>query len=434
MKKPEYPSSNGSHSSHPKLRLPFQWSTRRRLVTTIVIVFFMLTGVVTAMTYYVVNRQLETVTVNKSFTQAEDADEQHSLNSQAIPPDSGKDYVSAGYDSGKDALTLTMEQGDIKSRDLILAVSIAPIIVFGILSGGITWIIATRTQRRINSVASQIIASDAGLERQPIVIPYENDEAYTIASAYNLMLKDLNSAISREKEFIADASHELKNPLAATSAALEIPLHNQLFDERCRPFVEKALASNHAGVEIVNHLLELSKVQQLNRADLSRVNVAEIIRNVLQENMELIGDRVDNKHLNENGIRYFCALSKEFVLITTNTRHPAFNVEDENLHIIYQNELSLKDALIKLKSEYGCERITIQTGGTLNNLFLREKLFDYVDIIIAPVLIGGKDTSTLIDGKSLTEECELSKLGVVKLQECVVLENSYLRLRYEVIH
>ena len=143
---------------------------------------------------------------------------------------------------------------------------------------------------------------------------------------------------------------------------------------------------------------------------------------------------IDNKHLNENGIRYFCALSKEFVLITTNTRHPAFNVEDENLHNIYQNELSLKDALIKLKSEYGCERITIQTGGTLNNLFLREKLFDYVDIIIAPVLIGGKDTSTLIDGKSLTEECELSKLGVVKLQECVVLENSYLRLRYEVIH
>ena len=143
---------------------------------------------------------------------------------------------------------------------------------------------------------------------------------------------------------------------------------------------------------------------------------------------------IDSKHLNENGIRYFCALSKEFVLITTNTRHPAFNVEDENLHIIYQNELSLKDALIKLKSEYGCERITIQTGGTLNNLFLREKLFDYVDIIIAPVLIGGKDTSTLIDGKSLTEECELSKLGVVKLQECVVLENSYLRLRYEVIH
>ncbi len=143
---------------------------------------------------------------------------------------------------------------------------------------------------------------------------------------------------------------------------------------------------------------------------------------------------IDNKHLNENGIRYFCALSKNFVLITSNEKHPAYNIEESNLHIIYQKELSLKDALIKLKSEYGCERITVQTGGTLNGLFLREKLFDYVDIVVAPVLIGGKDTSTLIDGESLLSQSELSKLGVLKLQECVVLENSYLRLRYEVIH
>ena len=143
---------------------------------------------------------------------------------------------------------------------------------------------------------------------------------------------------------------------------------------------------------------------------------------------------IDNNHLNENGIRYFCALSKTFVLITSNEKHPAYNIEESNFHIIYQKELSLNDALIKLKSEYGCERITVQTGGTLNGLFLREKLFDYVDIVVAPVLIGGKDTSTLIDGESLLSQSELSKLGVLKLQECVVLENSYLRLRYEVIH
>ncbi len=142
---------------------------------------------------------------------------------------------------------------------------------------------------------------------------------------------------------------------------------------------------------------------------------------------------LDNSHLNGNGIRYFCALSKNFVLVTLNDKHPAFSMEESNLHIICQKELSLKDALITLKSEYGCERITIQTGGTLNCLFLREKLFDYVDIVVAPVLIGGKDTSTLIDGKSLVSQSELSQLGVLKLQECVILENSYLRLRYEVI-
>ena len=143
---------------------------------------------------------------------------------------------------------------------------------------------------------------------------------------------------------------------------------------------------------------------------------------------------IDNKHLTEHGIHYFCALSRQFVLVTTNKNHPAFEVEEDNLHIIYQTELSLKDVLTKLKLSYGCERITIQTGGTLNGLFLREKVIDYIDIVVAPVLIGGKNTSTLIDGNSLLSESELSQLGVLKLQECIVLEDSYLRLRYKVIH
>lgn len=142
---------------------------------------------------------------------------------------------------------------------------------------------------------------------------------------------------------------------------------------------------------------------------------------------------IDNHHLTEHGIRYFCALSKEFVLITSNIDHPAFQVNEVNLHIIYQSKLSLTDALAKLKSEYGCQRITIQCGGTLNGLFLREKLFDYIDIVVAPVLIGGKDTSTLIDGKSLLSENELSQLDALKLQGCAVLEDSYIRLRYKVM-
>lgn len=138
--------------------------------------------------------------------------------------------------------------------------------------------------------------------------------------------------------------------------------------------------------------------------------------------------------MTEHGIRYFCALSKEFVLITSNIDHPAFQINEVNLHIIYQSELSLTDALAELKSEYGCQRITIQSGGALNRLFLREKLFDYIDIVVAPVLVGGKDTSTLIDGKSLLSKSELSQLGVLKLQECTVLEDSYIGLRYKVIH
>ena len=86
-----------------------------------------------------------------------------------------------------------------------------------------------------------------------------------------------------------------------------------------------------------------------------------------------------------------------------------------------------------MNKEFGCQRLTIQSGGTLNELFLREKLLDYVDLVVAPVLVGGKDTSTLIDGRSITDPGDLSGLGVLSLESVQQLEGSYLRLRYKVL-
>ncbi len=142
---------------------------------------------------------------------------------------------------------------------------------------------------------------------------------------------------------------------------------------------------------------------------------------------------LDNHHLSGHGVRYFCAKSKQFVLITTNKNHPAFSVGAENLHIILQEKLALADALAALKERFGCQRLTVQSGGTVNSLFLRAKLFDFVDIVIAPVLVGGKDTATLIDGQSLLSAGELSGLGVLQLIEASTLQDSYVRLRYQVI-
>ena len=142
---------------------------------------------------------------------------------------------------------------------------------------------------------------------------------------------------------------------------------------------------------------------------------------------------LDNHHLTEHGVKYFCAKSKQAVVITSNPAHPAFHVVADNLHIIYQERPSLGDALARLKQECGCERLTVQSGGTVNSLFLRENLLDYADIVVAPVLIGGKDTPTLIDGRSLESNKELGQLAPLELMDASVLQNSYLRLRYRVI-
>lgn len=146
---------------------------------------------------------------------------------------------------------------------------------------------------------------------------------------------------------------------------------------------------------------------------------------------------IDNApHLNERGIDYLCRWVGRLILVTTNDNHPAFKMREnyENLDIFHYKTLDLAQVLHDVHEKYGAERLTIQSGGNLNCQFLRDDLIDYVNIVIAPVLVGGRDTSTLIDGEAISSPEELDKIRPMKLLECKALNDSYVQLRYEVIH
>lgn len=147
---------------------------------------------------------------------------------------------------------------------------------------------------------------------------------------------------------------------------------------------------------------------------------------------------IDNKpHLNEKGVAYLAQWVKTLYLVTTNKNHPAFQLKDSypNIEILlYQDEVDLGSLLGRLKTEYGVDRITIQSGGTLNAEWVRQGLIDQVSIVIAPVLVGGKNTSTLVDGESLHTQSDLLKVKALNLVKCDVLENSYIHMVYDVIN
>ena len=144
---------------------------------------------------------------------------------------------------------------------------------------------------------------------------------------------------------------------------------------------------------------------------------------------------IDNKpHLNENGIDYLCHWVGKLLLVTTNKNHIAYSLKDkyDNLEILYYETLGLTQLLEDLYSKYNAENLTIQSGGTLNGMFVRNKLIDFVNIVIAPIIVGGKDVATLVDGESITNENELNKLMPLELMECNKLEDSYIQLKYKV--
>ncbi len=146
---------------------------------------------------------------------------------------------------------------------------------------------------------------------------------------------------------------------------------------------------------------------------------------------------IDRKpHLNEKGIEYLCNWVDTLFLVTDNKSHPAYKLIDKfnNLKILYYNKIELVKMMEDLKENYGVERITIQSGGTLNCEFLRKNLIDYVNIVIAPILVGGATTNTLIDGKAISTVEELNKLKALELVETNVLQDSYVQLKYKILN
>lgn len=145
---------------------------------------------------------------------------------------------------------------------------------------------------------------------------------------------------------------------------------------------------------------------------------------------------IDNKpYLYETGIRYAYKKCEKLILVTTNKGHPAYNLKKEfgNIEIIkYENKIDFSDMFAKFKNDFGAERMTIQTGGTLNAEFIRDGLVDRLLIVVAPALVGGKNTSTLVDGESLHTIEDINKIKTLELVRAQPLENSYLLLEYNV--
>ena len=119
-------------------------------------------------------------------------------------------YVGTSLESvGQAVSTLT--------RNLLVGI---PILVA--LLGITIWFLLGRTLRPVETIRSAVAAiSHQGLDRR-VPVPPHRDEIARLAATMNEMLDRLEVASRRQREFVANASHELQSPLAAFRAQLEV--------------------------------------------------------------------------------------------------------------------------------------------------------------------------------------------------------------------
>ena len=156
-----------------------------------------------------------------------------------------------------------------------------------------------------------------------------------------------------------------------------------------------------------------------------------------EESSPVSGIIIDRKPwLTADDVRRTAARLKNLYIVTSNASHPAHDLQADigNLTVIYYpDQIDFSDLFCKMKQQCGVDRITVQSGGTLHAVLVRAGLIDHLLLIVAPLLVGGKDTPSLVDGYSFQAENDLMGLKALKLTKCEVLKDSYLRLEYDVI-
>ncbi len=113
------------------------------------------------------------------------------------------------------------------------------------------------------------------------------EEIYPIFSEVNELLVRLSAALDAKRHFVADASHQLRTPIAALQAEAEMALRSSDPSE----YLEKIVAGTRRITHLAHQLLTLSRLEQQQMLTPKIVDLAELTRDAAERWMPLARQR-----------------------------------------------------------------------------------------------------------------------------------------------
>ena len=176
---------------------------------------------------------------------------------------------------GERTLHVAATLDDVQDTIAALAASLAIAVpLVAVVLAALVWALVGRTLQPVEAIRAEV-ASIGGddLDRR-VPEPDSDDEIASLAETMNAMLDRIESATDSQRQFVADASHELRSPLTRLRTQLEVEGESVGYQE----LHDEVLGMQHL-VEDLLFLAMLDTRPPASTSDL--VDLDEVVRDVL---------------------------------------------------------------------------------------------------------------------------------------------------------
>jgi signal transduction histidine kinase len=123
------------------------------------------------------------------------------------------------------------------------------------------WYFTGRALKPVEAIRREAESITGATMDRRVPEPDTDDEVGRLARTMNAMLDRLETSAQKQRQFVSDASHELRSPIASIRTNLEVALHNP--ERSDWPAVaSRALAEDVRMEDTVSELLDLARLDE----------------------------------------------------------------------------------------------------------------------------------------------------------------------------
>jgi signal transduction histidine kinase len=151
------------------------------------------------------------------------------------------------------------------------------------------WFLANRALspvEKVTDAASRINDSELGLRLEV----KSNDEIGRLASTFNSMLERLQSSfqsqklsLERQKQFVGDASHELRTPITRIQLATGAVLEQESTEEELREALILAEKESHKMGQMVEQFLTLARLEGTQSPPFETIDLKAVVEDIVNQ-------------------------------------------------------------------------------------------------------------------------------------------------------